>query len=174
MSGPLEKGLSLVGAVASAVAIGFVCGCLWMHGHAATLAVKTENTAIKSVGKVEGKAADISLAVGQQTAGRVARIQTDTQEVIRYVPQIVTADVVQHYPLSNGFVRAVNAGITGDVQTLAEPAAEPDDAASKVDPADGAAVLAQDFGTCRQAIAGYEGWNEFARREGLIPLEEGR
>jgi hypothetical protein len=88
------------------------------------------------------------------------------------VPYVITPAVVRHFPLSNGFVRTVDAAITGEADSLAASPGEPDDAASTVAPDAGATILAQDFGICREAIDRNEQWQAWAVAAGLAPKPE--
>jgi hypothetical protein len=144
-----------------------------LHDQCATKAAKATTTAVTQARTIEHHQGAVAQAVGQQVAAANTQTQKATNEAVRYVPRLVPMPSDLRYQLSNGWVRVVDASISGDVSGLAKPAAEPDDDPSQVDPASAATTLIQDFGICHQAITGYEGWNKWANDNGMVPPKGG-
>ncbi len=157
----------------AALIVGLSVGALltvgFMPRHAELKAAKAEVKAVTSVLAGEHKTGDAVQAIAVKGANGAAQIRVQTNEVIRLVPQFVTPDVVAGYPLGDGFVRVVNASITGDADALAAAPAGPADTASAVAADDAAQTLVEDFGGCREAYRRDGEWRAYVGALGLIP-----
>ena len=138
-------------------AVLFSCGVVWgtiteQHKEISRQA-KADVTALQHVAGIEHKVAAVTQDAGVHQAAQAVKIRTVTQEVIRYVPQLLPADTDQHFPLSDHFVRIIDASITGDTSGISGLAPGVDDSVSPVKAPGAAIILAQDLGECNEAIS---------------------
>lgn len=151
------------------VVAGFFVGLVAACHHDGAKPLKAEVKAVQTARATEQSQASAVAAVAVKSQAQAVKIVTQTREVIRYVPELITPDVVEHYPLSDSFVRVVNASITGDTTPLAAGAGGPVDTASAVRTDDGAATLAGDFGECREAYRQRDEAVDYLRAVGALP-----
>lgn len=139
--------------------IGGLCfGVLVMWGAGQRGQAKTELKAGQSAIAFDRKADAITQTVGARTAQQTAQIQYRTREVIRYVPQIITPEIVDHYPLPDGFVRVHDAAVRSET-----PAAsgESDGAPSGIGADQALGVIVGNVGQCyewRAQLVGLQNW----------------
>lgn len=155
--------------ICACICMAFFAGAMWQRTHEKVQPFKIALAASEGARDTEQKQAVTTQVAVKKTAEAAARIHHETQKVISYVPYVITPDVVRHFPLSNGFVRVVDASITGDVSSLAASPGEPDDAASPVAANRAALTLTQNFGTCRESLDREIQWQTFAINAGLAP-----
>lgn len=157
----IKAGIAVL--VAGALAFGGYQVRTWQDQGAA---LKADNKVIVAQGKtasVEHKQAAVTQQIGQQTAAKTQQVRVVTQKVIEYVPQLITPATDHSFPLSDHFVRTLDAAITGDVSGLPVAAAGVDDTASAVAPSAAAPILVDDLGECNEAIDRANAWIEWAQ-----------
>jgi len=151
---------------------GFFAGTRWEHGKHEVKALSATVAQSEAARATEQKQAAATQTASQKTTAAAVAIHKQTDEVIRYVPYVIPADSVRRYPLSDGFVRVVDAAITGETDRLASSPGRVDDGPSAVTPDAGATILAQNFGICREAIDRNKQWQAWAVEAGLSPNPE--
>ena len=139
--------------------IGGVCvGVLIMWQAGQGRQAKAELKAAQSAIAFEKKADAITAAVGAETAQQTAHIQYRTREVIRYVPQVITPEIVERYPLPHGFVRLHDAAVLSELPLAAR---QSDGAASDIGADQALGVIVGNVGQCyewRAQLIGLQDW----------------
>lgn len=143
----------------AACLIGGVCiGALLMWGAGQNKAAKVELKAAQSAITYDRKADTITAKVSEDTAKKTGEIQYRTRKVIQLVPQIITPEIVERYPLPNAFVRLHDAAVVSEV-----PAAtwEFDGSPSDVGADQALGVIVGNYGVCQveiQKLIGLQTW----------------
>jgi hypothetical protein len=81
-----------------------------------------------------------------------------TREVIRYVPQILNGDIVDRYPLPDGFVRVHDAAVSSEIPAAAR---ESDGTPSGIGADQALSVIVGNVGQCyewRAQLVGLQDW----------------
>jgi hypothetical protein len=137
---------------------GLAMGVMIMWGAGQNKAVKVELKAAQSAIVYDRKADAITAKVSEDTAKTITQIQYRNRKVIEYVPQIVTPEIVERYPLPNAFVRLHDAAIISEVP----PAAwEFDGSPSDIGADQALGVIVGNIGTCletRETLIGLQTW----------------
>jgi hypothetical protein len=159
----LTAGLTLALGILLAAAC---AGLWWQHRHAAALTVEldTAKTAALSA-DFEASAARADVERVTVYADRVRVIHDTVTTIQRDIPRYVTPEVDRALPLSTGFVRVLDAAAAG--VPLAEDPQHLDAHPSTVAPSDAAAVIAGNYGTCRETAATLEAVQAWAVDHGL-------
>jgi hypothetical protein len=131
-------------------------------------ALKIDLKASERARAVEVRSAAATSAIGRKAEARAIEIRTETKEIIRRVPQILTPDVVARYPLPAGFVRLHDAAARGDLPAPHGPAGHPDDAPSAVTAADAATVIAGNYGNCNETAAELSALQDWVRAQQTV------
>ena len=137
---------------------GLCCGVLVMWAAGQGRQAKADLKAARSAIAFEQKASAITQTVSAETAQQTAQIQYRTREVIRYVPQILTPEIVDHYPLPDGFVRVHDAAVAEEIPVAA---GQSDGAASEVGADQAIGVIVGNVGQCyewRAQLIGLQDW----------------
>ncbi len=167
---PAWAKLAAMGAVAGMLFGAGVCaGLRWDAGKVARLEAaqaKAEAAAARAA-RALTRAQDFVTHVQETAALKTQQqIRTVTRTVVKKVPIYVTPKTDAAFPLPNGFVRLHDAAALGvDPASLSGPAAGADAAASAVTASHAAAVIAENYGICRQAIDEVSRWQAWARAQ---------
>lgn len=124
----------------------------------AKAALKTAETVIARTADADAA----TQAAGEASERARAEIRYVTRTVVEKVPVYVTAETDRRYPLPWGFVRLHDAAALGlDPAAVPNPAGQPDDAASSVAASVAAAIVAGNYGQCRedqQRLSDLQAW----------------
>lgn len=131
-------------------------------------ALKVDLKASELARSVEARGAATSSAIGRKAEARAIAIRTETQEIVRRVPQILTPDILARYPLPAGLVRLHDAAARGDLPAAHGPAGQSDDAPSAVTAADAAIVVAGNYGHCNETAAELSALQDWVRAQQTV------
>lgn len=137
-----------------AATFGFVSGCIWQGVRQAKQEVKTVTNTVF----IERQQAKVTADVGAKAEAKLEKTRTITKEIIRYVPQILPD---RGYVIRNGFVRLHDSAALGDVSSLSDTPAEPDDTPSTVTDTTAIGVIAENYGQyhqCTDRLTGLQAW----------------
>jgi hypothetical protein len=143
--------------------VGGVCaGVLIMWSAGQEQRVKADLKGAQYAIAFDRKADAITATVSTETAQETIRIQYRTREVIRYVPQILNTEIVDRYPLPDGFIRVHDAAVSSEIPG---PARELDGAASDIGADQALGVIVGNVGQCHEWRAQLIGLQDWVRQQ---------
>lgn len=109
-------------------------------------------------------------AIAEASAARTAEIRTFTTTLIREVPSHVSPETDARFPLPVGLVRLHDAAAAGlELSAVPDPAGRADGEASSIAPSQFAAVVATNYGTCREDQSRLSAWQAWATAQASAP-----